>query len=86
MVLRQDFLTELISDQQKVNEALKLALAELGVRYSQQEESKVKQWNQIDTQLKDLRNQLEKNEAANQQLALQMNEQLEMQKIAAEKL
>jgi len=86
VVLRQDFLTELISDQQKVNEALKQALAELSVRYSQQEESKVSQWTQIDTHLKDLRHRLEKNEEVNQQLVLQMNEQLELQKIAAEKL
>ncbi|EKN65687.1 hypothetical protein BABA_18881 [Neobacillus bataviensis LMG 21833] len=83
---RQDFLAELISDQQKANNALNQALAELGLRYSQQEESKVHQWNQIDTQLKDLRNRLEKNEEANQQLAMQMNEQLELQKTAAEKM
>ncbi|MFK9090600.1 hypothetical protein [Bacillus salipaludis] len=86
LVSRQDFLAELISDQQKANEALKHALAELAMRYSEQEESKVHQWNQIDTQLKDLRNRLEENEEANHQLALQMNEQLELQKTAAEKM
>ncbi|MFJ7726569.1 hypothetical protein ACIQXV_10420 [Neobacillus sp. NPDC097160] len=86
LVSRQDFLAELLSDQQKANEALKQALAELGMRYSQQEESKVNQWNQIDSQLKDLSNRLEKNEEANQHLAMQMNEQLELQKSAAEKM
>lgn len=86
LVSRQDLLAELLSDQQKANEALKQALAELGMRYSQQEESKVNQWNQIDMQLKDLRNRLEKNEEANQHLAMQMNEQLELQKSVAEKI
>lgn len=86
LVSRQDLLAELLSDQQNANEALKQALAELGMRYSQQEESKVNQWNQIDMQLKDLRNRLEKNEEANQHLAMQMNEQLELQKSVAEKI
>ncbi|WML39405.1 hypothetical protein RCG19_19830 [Neobacillus sp. OS1-2] len=85
-VSRQDFLAELINDQQKANDALNQALAELGMRFSQNEESKVHQWNQLDTQLKDLRYRLEKNEEANQQLAMQMNEQLELQKTAALKM
>ncbi|WP_190284875.1 hypothetical protein [Bacillus sp. S3] len=83
---RQDSLSELINEQQKANAALTEALAELGLRYSQQEESKINQWNQIDSQLQDLSNRLTKNEEVNQQLSLQMNEQLELQKIAAEKL
>ncbi|MFZ7944714.1 hypothetical protein [Neobacillus sp. 19] len=57
---RQDSLSELINEQQKANAALTEALAELGLRYSQQEESKINQWNQIDSQLQDLKQPVNK--------------------------
>lgn len=83
---KQDFLTKLMNEQHQANAVLQQTLAELGLRYLQQEETKVKQWNQLDTQLNELSYRLKGNEEATQQLGLQMNAQLELQKEAAEKM
>ncbi|WP_026567005.1 hypothetical protein [Bacillus sp. UNC41MFS5] len=83
---RQDFFSELINEQQKANAVLEKALAELGFKTQAQEETQLIHWNHLDEQLNDLRNRLESNENANHQLVLQMNEQLELQKVVAEKM
>lgn len=86
MISRQDFLSKIVQEQQKANAALNLALSEIGVQTQLQEETHLTQWNNVGRQLNDLRNRLEHYEAANHQLVLQMNEQLELQKVVAEKM
>jgi len=86
LISRQDFLSELLQEQQKANAALNLALSEIGVQTQIQEETHLTQWNNVGRQLNDLRQRLEHYEAANHQLVLQMNEQLELQKVVAEKM
>lgn len=139
---RQDFLTELMSEQLKANAALKKAFTDLRQETIQQEEIQVNQWNTVEHQLQDLRksnvqqqevenqifemmqvlqqeniqlqtilekealvkqemidevnhlrksyeeivNRLDQNETANQQLSLQMNEQIQLQKETVENL
>ena len=53
---RQDFLTELMKEQQKANIALNQALAELQTRYQQQTDAQTTHWKQVDYQLIDLKN------------------------------
>jgi chromosome segregation ATPase len=53
---RQDFLTELIKEQQKANTALNQALSELQIRYKEQTDAQNTQWKQVDYQLSDLKN------------------------------
>ncbi|PFN97739.1 hypothetical protein COJ85_22135 [Bacillus sp. AFS076308] len=53
---RQDFLTELMKEQQKANMALNRALAELQTRYQQQTDAQNTHWKQVDYQLSDLKN------------------------------
>ncbi|MEH7417576.1 hypothetical protein V7266_20115 [Neobacillus drentensis] len=53
---RQDFLTELMKEQQKANTALNLALADLQTRYQQQTDAQNTHWKQVDYQLSDLKN------------------------------
>ncbi|PLS07191.1 hypothetical protein [Neobacillus cucumis] len=53
---RQDFLTELMKEQQKANHALNQALTDLQKRYQQQTEDQNSQWKQVDYQLNDLKN------------------------------
>ncbi|ULT59169.1 hypothetical protein L1999_11860 [Neobacillus drentensis] len=53
---RQDFLTELIMEQQKANTALNQALSELQIRYKEQTDAQNTQWKQVDYQLSDLKN------------------------------
>ncbi|WP_144549847.1 hypothetical protein [Bacillus sp. X1(2014)] len=86
IISRQDFLSELVQEQQKANAALNLALSEIGVQTQLQEETHLTQWNNVGRQLNDLRKRLEHSEAANHLLVLQMNEQLELQKVVAEKM
>ncbi|PFP25832.1 hypothetical protein COJ96_18925 [Bacillus sp. AFS073361] len=86
MISRQDFLSELVQEQQKANTALKKALSEIGLQTQLQEETQFTQWNHIESQLNDLRNRLERSEAMNHQLVKQMNEQLEIQKEVSEKM
>jgi chromosome segregation ATPase len=85
-VSRQDFLSDLMNEQQKANAALEKALSDLGLQTQLQEETQSTQWNNVGEQLNDLRNRLERYEKANHQLVLQMNEQLELQKEVAEKI
>ncbi|WHY69277.1 hypothetical protein [Neobacillus sp. SuZ13] len=86
MISRQDFLSELVKEQQKANAALNLALSEIGLQTQIQEETHSTHWNNVGQQLNDLRKRLEHHEAANHQLVLQMKEQLELQKVVAEKM
>ncbi|MEH7085517.1 hypothetical protein V7139_22645 [Neobacillus drentensis] len=86
MISRQDFLSELVQEQQKANTTLKKALSEIGLQTQIQEETHSTQWNNVGQQLNDLRKRMEHYEAANHQLVLQMNEQLELQKVVAEKM
>ena len=53
---RQDFLTELMQEQQKAYEAMNEALAEMKTRYQQQTDAQNTQWQQVDYQLSDLKN------------------------------
>lgn len=85
-VSRQDFLSDLMNEQQKANASLEKALSELGFQTQLQEETHSTQWNNIGEQLNDLRSRLERYEKANHQLVLQINEQLELQKEVAEKI
>ncbi|MEH7119868.1 hypothetical protein V7128_20965 [Neobacillus vireti] len=55
-ISRQDFLTELMKDQQQTTTALNQALAELQLRYQQQTAAQNTQWKQVDYQLSDLKN------------------------------
>ncbi|MCM2534980.1 hypothetical protein NDK43_24890 [Neobacillus pocheonensis] len=52
---RQDYLTELINEQQKSNAMLRKSFAELNLRTIQQEETIINHWNQVDHQLNDLK-------------------------------
>jgi hypothetical protein len=85
-VSRQDFLSQLINEQQKANAALKNALSELGMQTQHQEQTHFNQWNLVGNQLNDLQSRLERYEVANHQLVLQLNKQLELQKEVAEKM
>ncbi|WP_423802132.1 hypothetical protein [Neobacillus sp. SAB-20_R2A] len=51
---RQDFLTELIKEQEKANAALRKTLRELQIQTIKQEESQTSHWNDIGSQLIDL--------------------------------
>ncbi|MEH7094311.1 hypothetical protein [Neobacillus vireti] len=53
---RQDFLSELIKEQQKANTALNQALSELQIRYKEQTDAQNTQWKQVDYQLSNLEN------------------------------
>ncbi|WP_160718958.1 hypothetical protein [Bacillus sp. USDA818B3_A] len=53
---RQDFLTELMKEQQNANIALNQALKELQMRYQQQTDAQNIHWKQVDYQLNDLKN------------------------------
>jgi hypothetical protein len=86
LVSRQDFLSELIHEQNRTNAALKKALSELGLQSQHQEEIQSNQWHNVAEQLIDLKTRLERYEEANHQLVLQMNEQFEIQKDIAEKM
>src|SRR4051812_25004595 len=52
---RQDFLTELMREQQKANDTLNQALTELQLRYQQQTDASNSHWKQVDYQLNDLK-------------------------------
>jgi hypothetical protein len=86
VISRQDFLSQLIKDQQKANDTLKKALSELGMQTQHQEETNFTQWNQVGNQLNDLQIRLERYEEGNHHLVLQLNKQLELQKEVAEKM
>ncbi|QIZ07975.1 hypothetical protein HFZ78_15585 [Priestia megaterium] len=86
VISRQDFLSQLISEQQIANTALKKALSELGMQSQHQEETHFNQWNHVGNQLNDLQSRLERYEDANHNLALQMNKQLELQKEISKKM
>ncbi|MEH7076595.1 hypothetical protein [Neobacillus drentensis] len=86
VISRQDFLSELMKEQQKANAALEKALSELGFKTRIQEETQLTHWNYVGEQLVDLRKRLDSNEDTNHQLIVQMNEQLELQKEFAETL
>ena len=52
---RQDFLSELMNEQQKANRALNRALSELKTRYQHQADAQDSQWKHVDHQLNDLK-------------------------------
>ncbi|PGY08431.1 hypothetical protein [Bacillus sp. AFS031507] len=86
VISRQDFLSQLIYEQQKANTALKKTLSELGMQSQHQEETHLNQWNHVGNQLNDLQSRLERYEDANHNLAIQLNKQLELQKEISKKM
>ncbi|MDQ0246200.1 putative membrane protein YccC [Bacillus fengqiuensis] len=88
--VRHNSLTELINEQQKANMALAKSIAELKPRNEQLEailkkesllkESIIDQINHLNDSNQEMAIRLEKNEEANEQLSLQLNEQLKLQK------
>ncbi|MBS4211363.1 MULTISPECIES: hypothetical protein [Neobacillus] len=90
---RQDFLTELIKEQEIANAALRKTLRELQIRTLKQEESQTSHWNDIGSQLNDLQKSSQSHqemmrmqEKFQEEIADKLNRQTVFQKEVTEKL